>query len=128
MYRYSGNESPDPLASCPGYKGAVGLPLLIRRDHATEIASAQLVEVGGKVVRLCVFTESTYTSSDAGEQEFVRFVMRNSAVVMEPALSDWKQDTPYSTTPARTSTTSLRSEVWSCTTYPDRLRRRDDHP
>ena len=33
-------------------------------------------------MRLCVFTESTYTTRDAGEQEFVRFVMRNSAVVM----------------------------------------------
>jgi hypothetical protein len=82
MYRYSENESPDPLAGCPGYRGKVGLPLLVHRSQTTEISSARISEVGGVALQLCVLTAGTFHSNDSSLDKSVSFLLREEAIII----------------------------------------------
>jgi Cysteine-rich secretory protein family len=82
LVAYSGNESPDPLAGCPGFGKTAGLPILIERDKATEISVASLVEVGGGPLELCTLTEKLFTSNDSSQTEFVSSLLYRKAILI----------------------------------------------
>jgi hypothetical protein len=82
LTRYSGNESPDPIAGCPGFSSKAGLPLLVF-GAPIEFSSDVLVrEVGGASLPVCVLTAATFQTNDQGSTEFVRGILRESAIII----------------------------------------------
>jgi hypothetical protein len=82
LTRYSGNESPDPIAGCPGFSDRAGLPLLVF-GAAIEFSSDVLVrEVGGAPLAVCVLTAETFQSKDQGSTDFVRALLRDGAIII----------------------------------------------
>jgi hypothetical protein len=69
---YSGNDFPDPLSSCPGYKAPTGAPISIQLgegygpDGSLEVSS-HLVSRDGVEVETCLVTAASYAGRDAQE-------------------------------------------------------------
>lgn len=85
--RYTGNESPDPLTSCPGYEAPTGPPLLVMAGPANTLTAIGVSSVlrDGAPVEHCVFDGGTYVNPDAGAQATARNVLASrSAVVVIP--------------------------------------------
>ncbi len=65
---YPGNEYPDPLASCSGYKTPTGLPVILQvgdgsqTPHVTAHSFAQ----GATLLESCVYDETTFTGAAVG--------------------------------------------------------------
>ena len=85
LVRYAGSEYPDPLTSCPGYRGA-GLPIYLERGgRATEVANATVIDDRGQSLVLCVLTAATFRNPDANAQETGRGVLDSyGAIVLLP--------------------------------------------
>lgn len=84
---YSGTESPDPLASCPGYTAPSGLPLIVQFGVGglSPVVTASSLSDGGAALQHCVFTESTYANVDANSQSLGRAILNSrDAVVLVP--------------------------------------------
>jgi Cysteine-rich secretory protein family len=81
LVRYSGNESPDPIAGCPGFSDKAGLPLLIF-GAPIELSDVSFREAGGEPQVVCVLTAETFQSKDQGSTEFVRGLLRESAIII----------------------------------------------
>lgn len=47
LSRYAGNESPNPLASCPGYSAPTGVPILLMLGPGSPGGTVQSVTTGG---------------------------------------------------------------------------------
>lgn len=71
---YPGNESPDPLTSCRGYRGNAGLPILARIPNAGSIVRASFTE-NGSAADFCIFDGSTYRNPNAAEQRRGRSIL-----------------------------------------------------
>ncbi len=84
--RYDGNESPDPLASCPGYTAPSGFPLIVLAGpgFGGTTVTAHSLSRGGTPVEHCVFDGGTYTNPDAASQSSGRNVLggRDAVVIM----------------------------------------------
>lgn len=84
--RYDGGESPDPLASCPGYEAPSGFPLIVLAGpgFSGTTVSAHALSRGGTPVEHCVFDGGTYTNPDAAAQASGRNVLggRDAVVMM----------------------------------------------
>jgi hypothetical protein len=79
-------ESPDPLASCPGYERPAGLPITLElgRLLETKLSAHSLME-DGKPIEHCAFDAQSYMNQDPHAQEYGRWNLRSSsAVVMVP--------------------------------------------
>jgi uncharacterized protein YkwD len=85
MFRYTGNENPDPLSGCPGLKGPTGLPILVARDRETEFSAVTVTETGGAPQQVCVLTAETFASNDSVNTEVVRNLLGNSAIIIPKA-------------------------------------------
>jgi len=60
MRTYSGNESPNPLAGCPGYSGTVGLPVFVETGgFVTTSVSAHAFTGNGAPLAHCVIDGTT---------------------------------------------------------------------
>jgi Cysteine-rich secretory protein family len=82
LTRYSGNESPDPIAGCPGFSDKAGLPLLVFGPPIEFSSDVVVREVGGAPLPVCVLTAQTFQSKDSGMTEFVRLILRDSAIII----------------------------------------------
>ncbi|MFN8060635.1 MAG: CAP domain-containing protein [Vicinamibacterales bacterium] len=84
---YSGSESPDPLASCPGYAAPSGLPIVLQMGtgSVTPVVTASSFRDGGTPLQHCIFTESTYVNANPSTQSLARSVLNTrDAVVLVP--------------------------------------------
>lgn len=74
LVRYDGGETPDPLASCPGYQAPSGLPLVVQFDVRVELRASTLTSAG-RPVEHCVYDADTYVNPDAAAQGLGRAVL-----------------------------------------------------
>ncbi len=81
LTRYAGSESPDPIAGCPGFSDRAGLPLLVF-GAPIELSEVSFREVGGAPLSVCVLTAQTFQSKDQSSTDFVRGLLRTSAVII----------------------------------------------
>ena len=86
LVRYGGYEYPNPLTSCPGYKGQAGLPIYILRGKPTELAEASVTDDRGTAQQLCTISATTYRDpQDASAERLGRSVLDSyGAVVLLP--------------------------------------------
>lgn len=79
-------DSPDPLASCPGYERPAGLPITVQlgRRVDTRLSAHSLME-NGKPIEHCAFDAKSYLNENPTGQEYGRWNLRNTgAVVLVP--------------------------------------------
>jgi hypothetical protein len=83
---YSGNESPDPLTSCPGYTPPSGPPILIQlgSGSVTPNITAHSFKRGSQSLEHCTFNETNYSNGNASTQNLGRAVLdsRDAVVIM----------------------------------------------
>jgi Ca2+-binding RTX toxin-like protein len=87
LYAYEGGESPDSLASCPGYQAPTGAPifLLLGNGSTTPSVTASSLTEDGASIPHCRFDESTYSNSSASLQSLGRALLDSrDAVVILP--------------------------------------------
>jgi uncharacterized protein YkwD len=78
-----GIESPDPLASCPGYDRPAGLPITVQLGHRieTNLSAHSLLE-NGRPIEHCAFDAKSYLNQDPSGQEYGRWNLHNAGAVM----------------------------------------------
>jgi uncharacterized protein YkwD len=83
---FGGNESPDPLTSCPGYTAPSGPPIFILIGDGSLVPSvtAHSFKQGSTNLESCEFDETNYTNPISGYQGLGRSVleMRDAIVIM----------------------------------------------
>lgn len=80
-------EYPSPLASCPGYTVPSGLPVIMQigPGNVTPSVTGHSFKKDGVEIEHCVFDETNYTNSDAGEQSLGRAVLdARDAIIIIP--------------------------------------------
>jgi uncharacterized protein YkwD len=120
-----GLEVPDALASCSGYERPVGLPITLQigRLVQTKLTDHSLTE-DGKPIEYCAFDAPGYRNSNATEQEYGRWNLRNAGgIVIVPraplrpgsryGVSITTNDVTYawSFTAAQTSETTFKASA-----------------
>ncbi len=86
LLTYRGGAYPDPLAPC-GYPTPAGAPIVFSLGDGglTPVVSSSSLRVNGVSVPYCLYTEATYTSPDAAEQQAGRDILNAfDAVVLVP--------------------------------------------
>jgi hypothetical protein len=81
-------EAPDPLASCPGYKLPIGLPITIQlgSGYRGRMVSYSVSGPAGPI-ETCGFDWLTYRNPDASTQDDARQIMRAyGAIILVPRL------------------------------------------
>jgi hypothetical protein len=86
---YAGTESPDPIASCPGYSAnTAGTPIVIRLGATPSATSATVTQTyngSTSTISTCTFDQNTYTNSDSSAQTFTRSLLSNDkGIVIVP--------------------------------------------
>jgi uncharacterized protein YkwD len=78
-----GLETPDPLASCPGYERPVGLPITLQIGELvdTNLTAHSLTE-NGKPIESCAFDASIYKSPNGGAEKLGRLNLRDAGAVV----------------------------------------------
>lgn len=87
LRKYTGNEWPDPLTSCPGYTAPSGPPIMLQigEGNLTPIVTDFRLSSGGSSLPACLFDETTYVNPDSGTQSLGRAVLNNrDAIVIMP--------------------------------------------
>lgn len=88
---YDGNESPDPLTSCPGYSAPSGPPIILQlgggaysNNDVTPNVTDSSFQSNGVDLEHCVFDETSYVGADPGVQSTGRSVLnaRDAVVIM----------------------------------------------
>jgi len=84
---YTGNEFPDPLTACPGYRAPAGLPiyLLLGTGSITPSVTAHSLTSGGQALDHCIYDETNYVNPDAPIQDLARAILGSrDAIVIIP--------------------------------------------
>lgn len=85
LSRYAGNESPDPLTSCPGYSAPTGVPILLMLGPGSPGGTVQAFTTGGRPVEFCGYDGHNYTNPDSSAQALGRQVLSaRGAIVIIP--------------------------------------------
>jgi len=83
---YGGNESPNPLTTCPGYTAPTGTPLyvLFASPNGSVTSSSLTRTNDGASMPVCTFDWTNYNNPNANDQNLGRNVLgrRNAVVVM----------------------------------------------
>lgn len=84
---YSGQEWPDPLASCPGYAAPTGHPMTLQigkgsNSDGSFTVSAHSFSSNGQPLDHCVFDAATYANPTAYEQSLWRSQLAISGTVV----------------------------------------------
>ncbi|HEV2415040.1 MAG TPA: hypothetical protein VGX27_09530, partial [Candidatus Dormibacteraeota bacterium] len=121
---YSGNESPDPLAGCPGYTMPVGLPIFMEvgANVATSVGPVHTLTGNGVPLNHCIIASNTTSSLSS-------YLTERGGVIMVPetplqsgvkyTVSLTVNGTPYTWSftvgpfPARCATAGVTSSVSS---------------
>ncbi len=85
---YNGNETPDPLTSCPGYSSPSGPPLMLQLGAGSitpNITASSFRNSGGELAH-CVFDETNYVDSGSPSNQSLGRLILNSrdAIVVMP--------------------------------------------
>jgi len=84
LTKFPGNESPDPLTSCPGFAAPTGAPVIVQLDGTPSVTAHTLTR-NGVAVDHCLFDETSYANPDGGQQALGRNVLAGRhAIVMLP--------------------------------------------
>lgn len=84
---YAGDDYPDPLASCPGYKAPTGIPISIQLgqgygpDGSLEVSS-HLVSRDGVEIETCLITAASYVGRNAEQTEVVKVALARGGAAM----------------------------------------------
>jgi uncharacterized protein YkwD len=107
-----GLESPDPLASCPGFERPVGLPITLQigRLADTNLTAHSLME-DGKPIEHCAFDAPSYRNPNATAQEYGRWNLRNATAVVIVPRSPLRPGSHYTVS----ITANNRTYAWSFT-------------
>jgi uncharacterized protein YkwD len=84
---YGGNESPDPLTSCPGYSAPTGQPvyLILGSGEVTPSVTSHSFLKGGAPVDHCIFDQTNYSNPYPSLQSMARSILNSrDAVVLIP--------------------------------------------
>jgi hypothetical protein len=106
---YSGSEWPDPLTSCPKYRGDVGLPILALFPKDVRITGSTF-RSGSTELDHCVFDAHSYRNKNRADRDHARAVLagRNTVVLVPRApLTDLSSYT------ASLTTSAGRTVTWS---------------
>jgi hypothetical protein len=84
---YNPGESPDPLASCPGFPNGAGLPITLQLGRLIPVTlQSGTLTANGRPIGHCTFDAHTYRNPSPAGQEYGRWALRTtSAIVMVPA-------------------------------------------
>lgn len=109
---YTGGESPDPLAKCPGYTPATGAPLylILGTGSLTPRVTAHSLSRGRTPLESCAYSEASYGTS--GSEGAARWILgERDAVVLIPRqpLQPGANYTASITVDGRTYTWSFRT-------------------
>lgn len=83
---FRAREFPDPIASCPGYKLPVGLPISVQagQGHHLKLVSYSLAGPNG-AVKVCGFDAASYEGTNPSMTEYGRHLLENfGAAVIVP--------------------------------------------
>jgi hypothetical protein len=107
-----GIESPDPLASCPGYERPAGLPITVHlgRLVETKLSAHSLME-DGKPIEHCAFDAQSYLNQDPNGQEYGRWNLRSSSAVTIIPRAPLRHGSRYSVS----ITANDKTYAWSFT-------------
>jgi hypothetical protein len=80
---WQGVESPDPLTSCHDYEPPAGLPITLQlgRLYKTQLSATSLKE-DGRPIEHCAFDAHSYHNPNRTAQEYGRWALRSSGVVV----------------------------------------------
>jgi len=89
LQSYAGDDYPDPLSSCPGYKAPAGAPISFQlgegygADGSLEVSSDSLTRDGVEI-DTCLITAASYVGRDASQTEFgkARLAGLGAAVIL----------------------------------------------
>jgi hypothetical protein len=89
LQSFNGDDYPDPLAACPGYKAPTGIPISIQvgegygPDGTLEVSS-DLVTRDGVEIESCLITAASYVGRDDAQTAFGKsgFVRIGAAVLL----------------------------------------------
>jgi hypothetical protein len=84
---FTGNESPNPLTSCPGYSAPSGPPIMLQIGfgNQTPVVSGHSFSSNGTPLEHCVFDETNYTNPNPSYQSLGRSVLNSrDAIVLIP--------------------------------------------
>ncbi|MFI0606439.1 MAG: CAP domain-containing protein [Anaerolineae bacterium] len=85
---FGGNEFPDPLTSCPGYKAPTGAPIVLMigaGDRKPAVSFSALVDGEGSQYPHCLLDETRYVNPNSGTQSTGRVVLDSrDAIVLLP--------------------------------------------
>jgi Cysteine-rich secretory protein family len=80
---WSGDEWPDPLASCPGYSTPTGLPVTVQFGRGMEPGlSAHSMLEDGRPIDHCAFDTQSYSNPDSSAQRTARAILKYWGAVM----------------------------------------------
>ena len=84
---FNPGESPDPLASCPGFPEVAGLPITLQLGRLIPVTlQSGTLTADGRRIESCTFDAQTYRNPSPAGQENGRWALRStSAIVMVPA-------------------------------------------
>jgi hypothetical protein len=90
LQSFNGDDYPDPLAACPGYKAPTGIPISIQLgqgygpDGSLEVSS-NLVTRDGVEIETCLITAASYVGRDDAQTAFGKSgLVRIGAAVLLP--------------------------------------------
>lgn len=87
LTRYNGNETPDPLTSCPGYTAPSGPPVMLQLGSGslTPSVTASSFARGSTPLEHCIFDETNYVNGNSSFQSLGRSVLNSrDAIVLMP--------------------------------------------
>jgi hypothetical protein len=85
---FPGQESPDPLTSCPGYTAPTGPPIMLLLGATPTVTDFAVTRDGAPAPReSCLITETTYTNPDSDVQAATRrgLAMRHAIILFPRA-------------------------------------------
>lgn len=98
LRKYTGNEWPDPLTSCPGYSEPSGPPIMLQIGDGSQTPNVTdyRLSSGGSSLPACLFDETSYVNPDNGTQSTGRAVLnsRDAIIIMprDPLVSGHQYD------------------------------------
>lgn len=98
---FGGNEWPDPLTSCPGYKAPTGAPIVLMigaGDRKPAVSSSILVDAEGGQYPHCLLDETRYVNSNAGIQSTGRAILDSRDAIVLVSRAPLKAGTSYRVT------------------------------
>ena len=98
--QFSGNESPDPLTSCPGYSAPSGPPIMLQIGSGDQspTVSSHSFSSNGTPLEHCIFDETNYTNPNSSYQSLGRSILNSRDAIVLIPRQVLNPDTKYAVT------------------------------